>query len=168
MWRKLYPHEFVDSIHEIDFKKLKERGIQGIIADLDNTLVPWNNCELVPEVVEWVQQAKDEGFCVCVVSNNKSERGEDLSQQLEVPAFWRAVKPRRKTFRRALELMGLKPHQAAVVGDQVFTDVLGGNRLGLYTILVSPLDKREFIGTKCMRQVEKLVLFKHRRKRRQD
>ncbi len=159
----LCPQERVDDIHQIDFKKLKNMGIRGIIADLDNTLVPWNDCNLVPEVLEWVRTAKEEGFSICIVSNNKSKRGEELIGQLDVPAFWRAVKPRRKALRRALQTMELKPSQAAVVGDQIFTDVLGGNRLGLYTILVTPLNRQEFIGTKFVRQVEKLVLLKLRR-----
>lgn len=164
MWRFLCPQQLAEDIHQIDLQELKKRGIKGIITDLDNTLVPWNDNAVLPEVMEWVKGVKAAGFKVCIVSNNNSRRGQELSRRFGVPAVWQAVKPRRGAFRKALKIMKLKPHQVAVVGDQVFTDVLGGNRMGLYTILVRPLNKREFIGTRFMRQVEKAVLCGLRRK----
>ncbi len=159
MWKHLCPHQYVEDIQQINLQHLIEKGIRGIIADLDNTLVPWNDNTLFPEVLEWVKEVKEKGFKVCIVSNNHPERGENLAKTLDVPAIWRAVKPRRGAFRRALEIMDLKPPEVAVVGDQVFTDVLGGNRLGVYTILVRPLNGREFVGTRLVRKLEKLVLF---------
>ncbi len=164
MWTILCPTQVVEDIHQINLKALKTQGIKGIITDLDNTLVPWNDHTVLPEVFEWISEAKQEGFKVCIVSNNNLKRGEGISEQFDVPAVWKAVKPRRKAFRKALEIMELEPSEAVVVGDQVFTDVLGGNRLGLQTILVTPLTKREFIGTRCVRQVEKAVLFGLRKK----
>ena len=159
MFKYLYPNQFVQNIHQINLHQLTERGIRGIIADLDNTLVPWNDNAFFPEVLEWIKEVKESGFKVCIVSNNLSERGEDLAKALDVPAIWRAVKPRRGAFRKALTIMDLKPAKVAVVGDQIFTDILGGNRLGLHTILVLPLDRREFIGTRLVRQLEKLIIF---------
>jgi len=134
-------------------------GIKGVIMDLDNTLVPWKDCAVFPEIMEWMGKLHEYGFKYCIVSNNNSRRGEELPELAGVPAFWKAVKPRRKTLRKALELMSLKPSQVAVIGDQIFTDILGGNRLGLYTILVSPLDRQEFVGTKLVRKLERVVLF---------
>jgi HAD superfamily phosphatase (TIGR01668 family) len=159
MLKHLCPQQFVEDIHHIDLEHLTDRGIRGIIVDLDNTLVPWNDKKLFPEVLEWIGGVKNRGLKVCIVSNNHSERGEDLAKALNVPAIWRAVKPRRRAFRRALEIMGLKAPKVAVIGDQVFTDVLGGNRLGMHTILVRPLDKKEFVLTKMMRHLEKVILF---------
>lgn len=159
MWKFLCPNKHVRNVQEINLQSLKESGIKGIIADLDNTLVSWNGYAVVPAVTKWVEKAKKEGFQVCIVSNNNKERGEQFSRTFEVPAIWQAVKPRKRSFRRAMEMMDLKPSQTVVVGDQVFTDILGGNRLGLYTILVKPISHREFVGTKCVRQVERAVLF---------
>ena len=68
------------------------------------------------------------------------------------------VKPRRRAFRKALEELKLSVSDVAVLGDQIFTDVLGGNRMGLYTILVTPISDKEFIWTKLMRQFERLIL----------
>ena len=164
MWTFLCPTQVVDDIYQINLQTLWNKGIRGIITDLDNTLVPWNDNEVMPEVFDWVEQAKEAGFKVCIVSNNNLKRGGELSEQFGVPAVWKAVKPRRGAFRKALEIMKLKPSEVVVIGDQVFTDVLGGNRLGLHTILVTPIDKREFIGTRCVRQVEKAVLFRLRKK----
>lgn len=164
MWRYLCPKQYIEDIHRINLNSLKEKGIRGIIMDLDNTLVPWNDDAVVPEVINWIEKVKKSGFIACIVSNNDGRRREDITKVFDLPAFWKAVKPRRRTFRKAIKMMGLKPSQVAVIGDQVFTDILGGNRLGLYTILVRPLNKREFVGTMCVRKLEKAVLFGLRRK----
>jgi HAD superfamily phosphatase (TIGR01668 family) len=164
VWRYLCPKQYVQDIQQVDLKNLKKKGIKGIIMDLDNTLVPWNDDAVFPEIIEWIKEVKKSGFKACIVSNNRAQRREEITKIFDVPAFWRAVKPRRRTFRKAIRMMGLKPSQVAVIGDQVFTDILGGNRLGLYTILVHPLNKREYFGTMCMRKIEKVVLFGLRHK----
>lgn len=164
VWKYLCPKQYVEDIYQIDFGHLKNRGIKGMILDLDNTLVPWNDHAVYPEVRAWVGALKAAGFRACIVSNNDARRGRKVKEILEVPAFWKAVKPRRRTFRKAMATMGLQSSEVAVVGDQVFTDILGGNRLGLYTILVHPIDKREFLGTMCVRKIERIVLTGLRRK----
>lgn len=163
MWKYLCPKQYVEDICQIDLMELKKKGIKGVIMDLDNTLVPWNDCAVFPEVKEWIRKLNESGFKSCIVSNNNSRRGEELPELIDVPAFWKAVKPRRRAFRKALGLMMLKPSQVAVIGDQVFTDILGGNRLGLYTILVRPLNRQEFLGTMFVRKLERVVLFGLRR-----
>ena len=95
---------------------------------------------------------------MCLVSNNKKDRVSNFGRILGVPALSKARKPRRRAFREAMRIMNTRPETTAVIGDQIFTDVLGGNRLGLYTILVVPLSKQEFIGTRCMRHLERVVL----------
>ena len=81
-----------------------------------------------------------------------------MARVLDVPAISKARKPSRRAFRQALATLGTTEKETAVVGDQLFTDVLGGNRLGLYTVLVMPLSKREFFGTKAIRSLERIVL----------
>lgn len=159
MWKLLCPWMHVNNVYRIDLDKLQKKGIRGIIVDLDNTLVPWNGNDVFPEVTAWMLRVKEKGFKACIVSNNHFQRGDELAKFFDVPAIWKAVKPRRHAFRKAMKIMDLKASEVAVVGDQVFTDVLGGNRSGLCTILVHPLNKREFIGTRFMRQLEKIVLF---------
>ncbi len=158
MLNLLCPDIYLESIYQLDLSKLKKKGIKGIITDLDNTLIAWDENEIYPQLDDWFKILKEEGFKVCIVSNNSLERVSEFADIFGIPAIPKAVKPRRRAFRLAMEKMQLKPEEAAVLGDQVFTDVLGGNRLGLFTILVIPVSEREFIGTKVVRQAEKFVL----------
>jgi len=93
-------------------------------------------------------------------SNNSQDRVQKFAEAFGVPAISKAIKPRRGAFRIACDSLGVTPGETAVVGDQVFTDVLGGNRLGVYTILVVPVSEKEFFGTKIMRMMERFVLRK--------
>jgi hypothetical protein len=111
-----------------------------------------------------MQRVKNLGFQVYIVSNALPRRVRYFSEKLEVPGIHSARKPRRRGFREALKAMGLKRSEVAVVGDQVFTDVWGGNRMGLFTILVIPLNKKEFLLTRLVRKIERWLLKKHWRK----
>lgn len=162
MRRLLIPDQQLNDIFEIDTVYLKSIGIKGLITDMDNTLVAWSDRNVYPRLAEWFADLKKQGFRLCIVSNNSKEKGGQLAREVDIPAIWYAVKPRRKAFRQALEKMELKPEEVAVVGDQVFTDVLGGNRLGLYTILVNPISEKEFIWTKFPRMLERFVLGRKR------
>jgi len=159
----LIPDQSLKNIFEIDIDQLEKQGIKGIITDMDNTLVPWSDRVVYPRLADWFSDLKMRGFKLIIVSNNSKDRGGRLARELDIPAIWYAVKPRRRAFRRALELMRLEPGEVAVVGDQIFTDVFGGNRLGLYTIHVQPISEKEFIWTKLMRMLERLF-FKDLRK----
>lgn len=158
MFKKLAPDLYVKSIYHIDLEELHRRGIRAIITDLDNTLVAWDDPLPNQRLIAWLKGAQAKGFSVYIVSNNSRDRVQKFARAFGVPAISKAIKPRRGAFRTACEAMGVEPKEAAIVGDQVFTDVLGGNRLGAYTILVVPVSDREFFGTKIMRMLERLVL----------
>ena len=158
MLSKLRPDLYVDSIYTIDFVDLKSRGIDTIITDLDNTLVPWVEKDVNPRLVNWLSDVKAKGFKVCLVSNAVENRVESFRQSLSVPGISKANKPLNRAFLQALEILKSSPAKTAVIGDQIFTDVLGGNRLGLYTILVVPISKQEFVGTRVVRIVERWIL----------
>lgn len=158
MFKKLAPDLYVKSIYHIDLDDLQRRGIRAIITDLDNTLVAWDDPLPNQRLIAWLKGAQAKGFSVYIVSNNSRDRVQKFARAFGVPAISKAIKPRRGAFRTACEAMGVEPKEAAIVGDQVFTDVLGGNRLGAYTILVVPVSDREFFGTKIMRMLERLVL----------
>jgi hypothetical protein len=149
---------YVSSLNHINIDKLKKIGIKAIIFDLDNTLVPWNSTNLAKETVAWFKTLHQAGFKTCIVSNNSQKRVADMCDILAIPGLHKASKPRRRAFYRAMQMLDVKPEETAMVGDQVFTDVLGGNRLGLFTILVVPMSSREFIGTRINRKLEKIVL----------
>ena len=158
MLKKLYPMKYVPSLFHINLDELKQRGIKAILFDIDNTLIPWDQKQLDPKIEQWFKNLCQQGFKVCFVSNNNQTRVSELSGCLQVPGVHKAAKPRRKGLRQALDILGSRVEETALVGDQVFTDVLAGNRLGLYTILVMPLAGKEFIGTRINRKLEKLVL----------
>jgi len=165
MLKKLYPDIYVDTILDIPMEKLKKSQIKAFILDLDNTITLWNSSEVSAEVVEWFTQIKADGFKACILSNNGEKRILSVARSLDIPFIHRANKPGAASFFRALELMDVKQEETAVIGDQIFTDVLGGNRAGLYTILVVPLDSCEFIGTKISRLMEKMIIHKIKNRR---
>lgn len=154
----LRPDLYVETLRDIPLDQLYGRGIRGFVLDLDNTITQWNNKEVTPEVIAWFKQAAEAGYKLCIASNNNENRVAQVGKVLGVPCLSKAGKPRRRAFRQALALLNLQEDQLAVVGDQIFTDVMGGNRAGLYTVLVVPLSKTEFVGTRIMRRFERLVL----------
>lgn len=158
MLRWLAPDEYLPSVRHLDLRRLRARGIRALIVDLDNTLAPWRGGLPAPEVAAWVEEARRLGMGVCIVSNSWGGRVHEVGQALGVPVVGAAVKPRRSAFLRAMRLLGSDPGETAVIGDQLFTDVLGGKRLGLYTVLVVPLSRREFLGTRLVRRLERWVL----------
>lgn len=160
----LYPDLYVDSLLDIPLQQLKENQIKAFVLDLDNTITEWNSNHVREEVAAWFKTIKDEGFQACILSNNGQGRIVKVAQRLGIPFIHRAQKPRRGAFYRAMALMGVKAEETAVIGDQVFTDVLGGNRSGLYTILVVPIARREFVGTKFSRAMEFFVLRRFRKR----
>ncbi len=141
---------------------LKARGIKGIIFDLDNTIIPRDQNTISIDIYNWILELKKQNFKLCIVSNNRRQnRVSFLAEKLGILYIYKAAKPRRKAFCKGMQLLGTDVNTTAVIGDQVFTDVIGGNRLGLFTILVVPLPGKEFWGTYFFnRQLEKLVLHK--------
>lgn len=153
------PDRTAESVAKIDPAELTELGIEGVLVDLDNTLVPWHGYEVPDAVLEWLRSMEARGIKICIVSNTRYPgRLRRLAGTLEVPFVKGRLKPRKSAFRPALELLRTSQGRTAVIGDQIFTDILGGNRLGLFTILVRPLSPREFFGTKISRVFERLIL----------
>jgi len=156
--KRFFPHLYVNNLTEIPLGTLREIGIKGLLLDLDNTLVGWNRYDLPHEVCLWIQRAKQMGFAIAIVSNALADRVQYFSQALDVPGISKAQKPRRSALRSAMTQMNLSCHEVAVIGDQVFTDIWGGNRLGIYTILVHPITPREFFLTRLGRMLERIIL----------
>lgn len=155
----LVPRMQAQTIYDIPLDELWNKGIRGIITDLDNTLVGAREPVATPRLVEWLQQVQRRGFQIVIVSNNNKIRVSKFAEPIVVPFIHSARKPANRAFRRAMELMRLSPGQTAVVGDQMLTDVLGGNRLGLFTILVQPIALcDEGFFTRLNRRIEKLAL----------
>lgn len=157
MFEIFRPNAVVESLETIDVFDLRKKGIKGIICDIDNTVLPWDKEKPQASVVNWIQQARGQGMQVVLLSNALPSRARSLSQELNIPARAQAMKPTRRGFRQALGSMGLTAKEVAMVGDQLFTDVLGGNRMGMYTILVPPLGEKEFFSTRFLRCLERKI-----------
>lgn len=118
---------------------LAQHGLKGLILDVDETLLPTSKSQLSGELVQWATQLKLQ-TSIWLVSNNLNEiRIQQIANSLGLPYLAGAGKPSRRKIRQALAAMALPPQQVGMVGDRLFTDVLAGNRLGLFTILVEPI-----------------------------
>lgn len=158
--RYFRPDRRYRKIAEVDPRVLWSEGFRGLILDLDNTLVPWRSAVIPEDVLAWARAAKAVGFTLCIASNTRIyTRLERIADILGAVYVTGVSKPRRGGFRRAVELMGLKPEQVAVIGDQLLTDILGARRTGLHAILVDRISDREFIVTKFNRLVERIIAW---------
>lgn len=162
MLRPFTPHLYVTHVAHIPLGDLARRGIKGLLLDLDNTLLERRSEGFEPAIIHWVATAKSQGFDLCLVTNAPPARTARMAELLGVSGVPRSNKPLTGGLRRGLALLGLRPDQAAMVGDQVFTDVWAGNRLGMYTILVRPMSRKESILTWVKRPLERLVLARMR------
>jgi len=154
----LNPDLYLRSVHEIDLDSLRAEGIDTLLMDLDNTLLP-RDSHLVPDdLCAWADVLAEQGFKVCLVSNNWHERVRNVADGLGFSLVAKAVKPLPFAFLRALRLMRSSRRQAVIVGDQLFTDVLGGKLLGIKTILVTPLSESDLPHTLMLRRVERILL----------
>lgn len=155
----LTPDDYHPRVETITPCLLLARGIKGVIIDLDNTIVIWNDNFLRESVREWISLLKEAQIRICIASNSSNiERVQAIADDLSIPMLCRSAKPFRPSFLKAMRVLGTETDNTAVVGDQLFTDILGGNRLGLHTILVSPLSERDFVATRFMRIIEKRIM----------
>lgn len=166
MFDMFFPDRYVASTYVIDFEKLYEEGVRGIIFDIDNTLVP-HGAPADQRAIELFERLKKIGFHCCLISNNQEPRVKMFNEKIQVDYVYDAHKPSTKNYRRAMEIMGTDVRNTVFVGDQLFTDVWGAKRAGIPNILVKPIHPKEEIQIVLKRYLEKIVLFfYHREKRR--
>lgn len=153
-----YPDQYVNSKYKINYKLLLKRGIKGLVFDIDNTLEPFDVPEPSRQVIELIEKLKQMGFEICLLSNNDQARVDKFNAQLNLKTVAHAKKPGSRGIRKAMSLIGTNTTNTALIGDQVFTDVVCGRKNGIFTILVEPMSHRDefFVGIK--RYFEKLVI----------
>ncbi|MBN2908598.1 YqeG family HAD IIIA-type phosphatase [Polycladomyces sp. WAk] len=157
MFKAIVPDLYVQSIYDIDLHLLQRRGVKAAIVDLDNTLVEADRPDATPKLVSWLDQVRGMGFRVMIVSNNTRTRVSRFATPLQIPFIHRAKKPLSSAFKKALRHLETKPEETVVIGDQLFTDVLGAKRMGLFAILVVPISESEGFFTKINRMMERIV-----------
>lgn len=158
MYRKWLPDYFYKDIYTIEYEALWKKGYRGLIFDLDNTICSYSTAKPTIKIMRFIASLQEMGFQVFIVSNNSRQRVEKFNEDLHLPIMARAQKPLTGAILRAIKRMGLKKSQVAVVGDQIYTDVWGGNRAGITTVLVEPVENRESLFFRIKRALEAPVL----------
>lgn len=166
MLRRFYPDNEADSAYAIDYKGLYAGGYRGIIFDIDNTLVP-HGAPADDSAEALFAGLRELGYQTCALSNNKEPRVKGFCDKVGSRYIFKAGKPGRAGYEKAMELMGTSRENTLFVGDQLFTDVWGARRVGIVTYLVKPIHPKEEIQIVLKRKLERIVLyFYHREKRR--
>jgi HAD superfamily phosphatase (TIGR01668 family) len=143
----------------IDIDWLKSLGVRCVLMDRDNTCVPRDSKVAPPAVMDWIERVHDAGMTTCIVSNNfHSKQVERSAAELDSGVIHHAMKPFPFAVRAALRKMGVRPDEAILIGDQVYTDVWAGNLAGLRTVLVRPQCTTDLWYTHIMRIGERIIL----------
>lgn len=162
MFKKFYPDLMHPSVYTLDFKKIYKDGYRGVIFDIDNTLVKHGE-PATKEAIAFFDKLRELGFKTCLLSNNKEPRVKPFATEVASPYIFKADKPSRRNYVKAMEIMGTDKSTTIFIGDQLFTDVYGARRTGIYSVLTSPIDKKEEIQIVLKRYLEKIVLYFYRR-----
>ncbi len=158
MLRLVTPDLFVESVAAIDPAMLRERGVEGLVMDLDCTLCDWRATSIPPSTRVWIDGMRSAGLRLCILSNGGKARVTPLADQLGIPCVTRAAKPLTYGLHAALAKLGLPADRVAVIGDQLFTDVMVGRLAGATTILVRPTSDVEAWVTRIKRPLERVIL----------
>ena len=159
----VYPDLYLNSVIDINPTLLKKNKLEALILDVDNTLIDYYK-NLIDGAEDWCENLKSEGIkCIILSNSNKKEKVETVAKKLGIKYVMFAKKPLKSGFKKALEKLEMKPEQVAVVGDQIFTDIMGANLTGIRSILVAPIDPHEEIQIVLKRFIEKPVIACYKR-----
>lgn len=153
----IYPNAYLKSVQDITMQFLMKNKIKALILDVDNTLIDYYR-NLSDDVVKWARELKGHGLRLYILSNtNKKDKVETVAKKLEIPYKMFARKPSKKGFIKIQKELKLEPEKIGVVGDQIFTDVIGGNRCKMFTILVDPVTSKDYWYTAWKRPIENKI-----------
>lgn len=167
MFERFFPDDYVASTYVIPFEKLYEKGYRGVIFDIDNTLVPHGE-PADNRAKKLFVRLKEIGFSSCLISNNQEPRVKMFNEEIQTNYIFDAHKPSTKNYIRAMEIMGTDKSNTLFVGDQLFTDVWGAKRTGIYNILVKPIHPKEEIQIVLKRYLERIVLHFYKKQQKKS
>ncbi len=162
------PHRRFETYEDVTPAVLREDGVRALILDIDNTLEPYENAEPREQTLAWLASLKEAGICAALVSNNGKERVERFNRDIGLPYYYKAKKPFSVNLRRAMRQMGTSPKDTALLGDQIFTDVLAARGAGLRAYLVPPIRDKKDAFTRFKRLLERPVLKRYERKKEKE
>jgi HAD superfamily phosphatase (TIGR01668 family) len=156
----LKPNAQFEKITDITPDFLVKNNIKAIILDVDNTLIDLN-ANKIDNIEDWIKKIKDANLKICIASNSlKKDKVKKIATILEIPYIFFSVKPLKNGLKKAKEILGEKSENIAEIGDQLFTDVLGANRMKMFSILTTPIEEEKGFLDKLKRKIERKVLSK--------
>lgn len=156
-----YPNAYFNKVEEITIEFLQRNKIKALILDIDNTLIDYNHV-MTESVEKWARDLKGQGVKLYIVSNtSKKKKVKKVAGKLDIPYVFFAKKPLKIGFKKAQKYLKENSENIAVVGDQIFTDVIGANRMHLFSILVKPIAEKDIFITKIKRPLENFVIKKY-------
>lgn len=161
--QQFYPKLWADSAYTLPYEQMKKRGVKGLIFDVDNTLA-FHNAPADEKAQKLFFMFHQLGLKVCLLSNNKEPRVKAFAQAVGAFYVFKGQKPGVKGYRKAMKMMGTDKGNTIAVGDQLFTDIWGANRAGIYSILVLPMNPKEEIQIVLKRYLEKPILWAYQKK----
>ena len=160
---RFYPNMYQKNIKDINYKKLKKLGIKCLIFDLDNTIALIDQHVITDDTKKLLMELKKD-FQIIIISNNVTKRVKSYADYLECDFVANAAKPLSKGYQKIKNKYGLKKEEMCMIGDQIVTDIYGGNRFGMFTVLVDPLGKKDLKITSLNRFIEKKILRNYENK----
>lgn len=151
---KYMPDIYQKSIYTLDYSKLLSRGIKLLLFDLDNTLVPATSEELSDKTKELIISLKQKGFKVIIFSNSPKKRVKKIGNILNVDSIHFACKPLQGKLKKLINNSGFSINEIAIIGDQILTDIVGGNKIGITTVLINPTSNKDHALSKVFRRIE--------------
>lgn len=162
----IYPRDYFKSVTEISYEYLKNNNIKALILDVDNTLIDYDK-NLSIEVIKWVENLKKKNIKMYILSNsNKKEKIKAVAEKLNLAYIFFGMKPFKRGFKKIQKKLNIDNENIAVVGDQIFTDVLGANRMKMYSILVEPIMEKDILVTLLKRPIENFIKKRYLKQRR--
>lgn len=160
---KIYPKAYFNNVREITIDFLQKHKIKALILDVDNTLIDYDK-NLSRETIKWANELEGQGVKLYILSNsNKKQKVKKVAEELGIEYEYFAKKPLKFGFKKVQEKLDEKPEHIGVVGDQIFTDVIGGNRCNMFTILVDPIAEKDIWITRLKRPIENAIKNKYKK-----
>lgn len=160
---KIYPKAYFNNVREIKIDFLQKNKIKALILDVDNTLIDYDK-NLSKETIKWANDLAGQGVKLYILSNsNKKQKVKKVAEELGIEYEYFAKKPLKFGFKKVQEKLDEKPEHIGVVGDQIFTDVIGGNRCKMFTILVDPIAEKDIWITRIKRPIENAIKNKYKK-----
>lgn len=158
-----YPKGYFNKVSEISIDYLKENKIQGLILDVDNTLIDYYK-NMTDDTLNWSNSLKENGIKMYILSNsNKKDKVSEVAQKLGIEYSYFGMKPLKFGFKKAKKYLNIENENIGVVGDQIFTDVIGANRMKMFPILVEPIKEKDIWITLMKRPIENYIKSKFKR-----